>query len=349
MDVHRVRQPEVVHRAGDRLDHLPRRDPGALVVERRHVAVAALPHLDAAGIDELDAVAARRLQVPGDRLAHARRLGADELEERQVVAHQHEEGGVDHRRVADLGQRVAGSERRRGGLDDGRVAEQRVAVAGGERRGHGPAGAGPHDRGALDDVGAVLLGRELARGVDRRPGDVGVDVDPARHDDHPVGVDRAGVGGHVVDDLAVLHADVALLAGDAVGGVVDAAAGDPQHQRRSSMAASTSSTLGRSLWRGARSGIGTPSMRWAVPATSMPSTAVAKATREPTVTVATSAATTSSASNSPRSASRGKPRAKSTGPANPGLPGEHVLGAAGVAGAQAERDRVAVAGEVAYE
>ena len=69
--VHRVRQPEVVHGGGDRLEHRARRDAGALVVERRHVAGAALVHLDAARVDELDAVAAGRLQPPGDRLAHA--------------------------------------------------------------------------------------------------------------------------------------------------------------------------------------------------------------------------------------------------------------------------------------
>ena len=66
----------------------------------------------------------------------------------------------------------------------------------------------------------MLLGQELARGVDRRPGDVGVDVDAAGHDDHPARVDPAGVRRHVGDDLAVLHADVAHLAGDPVRGVV---------------------------------------------------------------------------------------------------------------------------------
>ncbi len=261
VDVHRVWQPQLVHRGGDRLDHAPRRDPGALVVERRHVAVAALPHLDAAGIDELDAVAARGLEPPGDRVAHAGGLGADELEERQVVAHEHQAGGVDDRRVAKLGERVARRERRRGGLDDGRVAQQRVAVARGERRGDGPAGPRARDRGAVEDVGAVLLGRELARGVDRRPGDVGVDVDAAGHDHRPPRIDAAGVPRHVGDDLAVLHADVAHLAGDAVGGVVHAAGGDPEHHRRAPIAASTSSTAGRSPVRGARSGTGTPSIR----------------------------------------------------------------------------------------
>ena len=95
------------------------------------------------------------------------------------------------------------------------------------------------------------------------------------------------------------------------------------------MAASTSSMLGRSAGRGARSGIGTPSMRWAVPATSMPSTAVAKATRagasrhgrhlgshdELSVDLA--------ALRFAREATREVNR-----PGEPRLPGEHVLGAA---------------------
>ena len=149
VDVHRVRQPELVDRGRDRLDHAPRRDAGALVVERGDVGVVALEHLDAAGIDELDAIAAGRLQVPRDRLADASRIVADEAEDRQVVAHQHQEGGVDDGRVAQLGERVARRERRRGGVDHGRVAEQRVAVAGGERRGDGAAGAGAGDRGPL--------------------------------------------------------------------------------------------------------------------------------------------------------------------------------------------------------
>ena len=74
VDVDRVRQAELVHRAGDRVEHLPRRDAGDVVVERGDVAVAVLPALDAARVDELDAVAARRLEPPGDRVAHARRV-----------------------------------------------------------------------------------------------------------------------------------------------------------------------------------------------------------------------------------------------------------------------------------
>ena len=83
------------------------------------------------------------------------------------------------------------------------------------------------------DVAAVLLGREPARGVDLRPGDVRVDVDAARHHDHAARVDPRRVLGHVVDHLAVAQADVAHLAGHAVGRVVDAPAGDAERHAAS--------------------------------------------------------------------------------------------------------------------
>ena len=195
VDVDRVRKLEVVHRAGDRREHLPGRDAGDHVVERADVAVAALPALDAARVDELDPVAARRLQPPRDRVAHPRRVAADEVEQRLVVAQEHEEERVDHRRVAQLGEDVARGERRRRRLDHRRVAEQRVAIAGDERRRHDAAAARAQDLGPLDGIPAVLLGRQPARGVDLRPGDVRVDVDAARHHDHAARVDPRRVVG----------------------------------------------------------------------------------------------------------------------------------------------------------
>ena len=202
--VHGVGQRELVDRARDRLDHLARRHARDVVVERGDVAVVALEHLDPAGVDELHAVAGGGAQPPGDRVAHPAGLAPDQVEEREVVAHEHEEGGVDHRRVAQLGERVAGGQRRGRGVDHGRVAEQRVAVAGRERGRDGAARAGAGERRALEHVLAVLLRRELAGRVDLRPGDVGVDVDAARHHHHAAGVDAPGVRRDVGDDLAVL-------------------------------------------------------------------------------------------------------------------------------------------------
>ena len=100
-------------------------------------------------------------------------------------------------------------------------------------------------------------------------------------------------------------------------------------------------------------------MRWAVPATSMPSAAVAKATRADVAVAASrpprwalelqlgghdERGVELAALGLAREAAREVDR-----PGEPRLPGEHVLGAAGVAGAQPERHRVAVAGEVAHE
>src|SRR4051795_11912240 len=134
VDGPRVREAEVGDRRADRLDDLPRRDAGPLVVERGHVAAVALPALDPTRVDELDAVAAGRLQPPRDRVAHARRVAADEVEQRDVVAEQDEEERVDHRRVAQLAEDVAGGQRRRRRLDHGPGGGQPVGGAGGERR-----------------------------------------------------------------------------------------------------------------------------------------------------------------------------------------------------------------------
>ena len=75
VDVDGVRQPELVDGAADRLEDLARRhlEAGDGVVERLDVPVALLPQLDAAGVDELDPVAAGRLEPPGDGVAQLRR------------------------------------------------------------------------------------------------------------------------------------------------------------------------------------------------------------------------------------------------------------------------------------
>ena len=183
---------------------------------------------------------------------------------------------------------------------------------------------------------------------------------------------------HVGDDLAVLHADVAHLAGDAVGGVVHAAAGDPEHHRRPPIAASTSSTLGRSAASGARSGTGTPSMR--CDGTRHLDAVGRGGERDPRGLRRRRGARVDDHDRQPAQAlgsslervgghhERGvdvaalEQRRRAPGllarvtareahrRGEAGLPGEHVLGAARVAvAAQPQRDRVAVAAEVAHE
>ena len=77
-------------------------------------------------------------------------------------------------------------------------------------------------------IGGVLLGDEPARVVAARAGEVRVDVHATGHDDHAARVERRRAGRQRRDDAAVLDADVAHLAVDPVGRVVDRAADDPK-------------------------------------------------------------------------------------------------------------------------
>ena len=172
---------------------------------------------------------------------------------------------------------MARRQRRGGRLDDGGVAEQRVAVAGGERRRNEAAGARAQHVGSLQRLVAAVFGRELARGVDLWPRDVGVDVDSAGHDDHPASVDPPRVRADVLDHLAVVQAHVAQLAVDVVGGVVDGATDDPDRCHRSTSSSSRPSSaaaVGAPSRYGAWSASGTPSSRWAVPTADTPAAAV---------------------------------------------------------------------------
>ena len=79
---------------------------------------------------------------------------------------------------------------------------------------------------------AVFFGPQPAGGVRLRPGDVAVHVDAAGHHDQPPRVERArrphrriGRRGH---DLAAVDPQIAHLAIDAVGRIVNRAAGDFQ-------------------------------------------------------------------------------------------------------------------------
>ena len=110
VDVRGVRQPQRLGRVDQRLEDGARRhargadrrvEPGAL-------ARAALPQLDAAGIDDLDGVAAGGAEQPRGVVARLRPLArGDQAQQVLVVAHQHEEAAVDDRRVVELGVRQA--------------------------------------------------------------------------------------------------------------------------------------------------------------------------------------------------------------------------------------------------
>src|SRR5262249_17524677 len=234
VDVDRVRQAEVRGGLGEGGDDLPRRHVEHLdgTVEAGDVAAALLPDLDAAGVDQLHAVALGGTQQPGGVGAQAVHVVRRDLaQDVVVVAEEDQETLVDDGRVVELLVGVAGSQGRDGGVERGGVAEAGVEVAGGEGAGHAAGGAGARQRRAADDRGlALVLRPPLARDVDLRPGDVGVHVYAARHDAQAGGSDDlvgADLGiGRRGDDLPVADPDVGHGAVDVVDGVVYGAVGN---------------------------------------------------------------------------------------------------------------------------
>jgi len=74
----------------------------------------------------------------------------------------------------------------------------------------------------------LVLGGHRPGEVERRPGDVGVNIHPAREDHHPRAVER-GASGHIGDNLAPVDANVPDHPVDPMGGVVDLPSGQSQH------------------------------------------------------------------------------------------------------------------------
>jgi hypothetical protein len=79
----------------------------------------------------------------------------------------------------------------------------------------------------------VFFREQASRQVHAGAGDVCVDVNAAGHDDHAAGIDRPGVRGNVRHDAAIIDTDVPDAPVDAVGRIVNGAAGDTKsHGRR---------------------------------------------------------------------------------------------------------------------
>ena len=105
----------------------------------------------------------------------------------------------------------------------------------------------------------MLLGQQLAGGVDRRAGDMGVDVDAAGHDDHPpwIGRECAGTSATILRRPRRRRAPRGRCRWRGRRrGLRRCAASQPP-----AIAASTSAAAARSPSSSARSGTGTPSMR----------------------------------------------------------------------------------------
>ena len=149
VDVQRVGDAELLQRAGERQDDLPRRHVvvDVLLVEIE-LALIELEGADAAGIDDLDGDRLRGMHGPGDVvLDRLEVLLGRELAQEEIVGAEHDEGAfVDHRRVAHLHMRLARIGGQHGRLEAGGVAHLGVAVAGDMGRGHRAAGAGAGER-----------------------------------------------------------------------------------------------------------------------------------------------------------------------------------------------------------
>ena len=156
----------------------------------------------------------------------------DEVQHDLVVRHQHEAGLVHDRRVVQLLVGVPCREERDGGLVDGRPAHPGVQIPGCEGRGRDAAEPGAMLRSMQERNGPpVVLRRQPPREVQRRTGDMAVDVDPAREDQQAACIDRAAAF-DLGNDPALGDADVLDDAIEPVGRIMDLPAGDAQHTVR---------------------------------------------------------------------------------------------------------------------
>ena len=232
VQVQRVRQAQVVHDAGQGRDDLRRRHLAVAGnrLEQALGVLAPLPRRDAAGVDGLHSVSLGRPDVPGRDVPRPLQLAfLDQVEQDLVVGHQDAAGLIDDGRVAQLLVGVPGREDRHGRLVHGGVAESGVEVAGDEGgRGRSADAAAAHRRADERGVAAMVLRDHGAGEVEGGAGDMGVNVHAAGENDHARRIDGAAVR-HVGDDPAVRDADVADLAVDVVGRIVDFAAFNPQH------------------------------------------------------------------------------------------------------------------------
>jgi hypothetical protein len=256
MDVERMRHAEIVDRTGQRGQDRARRQA---VMRPRLVEVEAslvvLEGVDAARVDRLDGEALRRRQHPADIVADgARPLAARQQLQQQVVAAEHEvAAGVDDGDVRHLEMGVPSVRAEHGGLEGGRVAHLGIAAAGHMGRGRDDAAAAPAEPVRRHHAAVMLLGHQEARQVDLAAGDVAVDVDRARHDDHAgevvLGVD-AVAGSRGRHDAPVADVDLCDRAVAAVRGVVYPRAleagqhGIPRRSRISAILLRTQATLG---------------------------------------------------------------------------------------------------------
>ena len=183
MDVQRMGDAELLHRAGERQDDLPRRHVvvDVLLVEIE-LALIELEGADAARIDHLHGDGLRGMHGPGDViLDRLEVLLGRELAQEEIVAAEHDEGAfVDHRRIAHLHMRLARIGRQHGRLEAGGVAHLGIAIAGDMVE--GTAWPEPARVSSVRVTGSpsMVLGQQHAGDGHLAAADMGVRVDGAR-------------------------------------------------------------------------------------------------------------------------------------------------------------------------
>ena len=159
MNVQGMRNACFMHRCLKGLHDLTAGDSvkGNYVVERKAAHVV-LERSDAAGVDDFDPDAPRRVKDPGDVIADRRRAlsRADETENEIVVSENCQDGFVDNRSVCEFKMRVQRVVRRYCGLDHSREAHLGVEAACLEGR---PTGIGKRRDSRTAGVSPVMLGQ----------------------------------------------------------------------------------------------------------------------------------------------------------------------------------------------
>ena len=235
MQMHRMRQPELVDDLRELRDDLRRGD--ALVAFDRLVKLVRvlppLPRRDAARIDRLDAVGLGRPDQPShERLRPLELARLEQIQHQLVVRHQQQRRLVHDGNVVHLLVGVLGGEDGNGGFVDRGPAHAGVQITGGERGRRHAADAGAQLRRVHELPGDALIFRNEAAGeIERAAGHVRVNVHPTGEDHHAGRVDCADAAAvRVGDDAAVVgDADVLHDAVDAVGRIVDFSARYPDH------------------------------------------------------------------------------------------------------------------------
>ena len=207
VDVHRVREAEILVGLDKTLDNLCRSDIEIRdrVVDRKTVQPPS-PGFSPAGVDNLDRVTLRHTKEPGNVGCSVLDLMVLEiLEHEPVVSEDRECPLVDDGCVADLLVDVAGKERGHCGFHCGGIAHLRVLVAGLERgRDRCPATHPLHAMGwcAAEEL---VLGPVDTAEVDLWARDMGMDLHSACHDGLVLGIDNFCRGADLVDYLPILN------------------------------------------------------------------------------------------------------------------------------------------------